>query len=303
MNHIKETLEQSKARTTALVSGINQNLIPSWSEKEILYVDAYFAFLRYKADLLIQPKEKEVLYLQEERNREYLAALLGCRKETEFTVMIERLQLAVSERLNELKRYQWQIAGENGRYVYHTSAVKDLSFLKASERKETMYRNEVVDAVFGTTDFEQLILYLGRAAAGGMYVTGNGQICVYPVNPVAGIQGQELILKYPVYLYRADIRYFEPVIDFRVRDHQAKFCFEHEWIARRPAVPCEGEKIEKISFENWRKHKIYYSTGLQDESSLSEEYKKAMNDAELEATTRRLVCEKKIVQDSVATGS
>ena len=44
MNHIKETLEQSKARTATLVSGINQNIIQSWSEKEILYVDAYFAF-------------------------------------------------------------------------------------------------------------------------------------------------------------------------------------------------------------------------------------------------------------------
>ena len=302
MNHIKEILEQSKARTATLVSGINQNIIQSWSEKEILYVDAYFAFLRYKADLLIKPKKKDVLHLQEQRIREYLMDLLNYRKKTELTVMMERLQLAASERLNELKRYKWQIARENYQYVYHTSAIKDLSFLKASKKKENMYCNEVVDAVFGTTDFDQLILYLGRAVAGGMHVIRNGQICVYPVNPVAGVQGQELILKYPVYLYRADIRYFEPVIDFRVRNRQAEFCFEHEWIARRPTVPCSGEKIEKISFEDWRKHKIYYSTGLQDEVSLSEEYKKVMNDVELEKTMRRLVCEKKIVQDSVAIG-
>ena len=87
-------------------------------------------FLRYKADLLIKPKKKDVLHLQEQRIREYLMDLLNYRKKTELTVMMERLQLAASERLNELKRYKWQIARENYQYVYHTSAIKDLSFFK-----------------------------------------------------------------------------------------------------------------------------------------------------------------------------
>lgn len=261
MNDIKETLEQSKARTEKLVSEINQHIIYSWSEKEKLYVDAYFSFLRHKADLWIKPEKKAALRLQEQKIREYLAGLLGCGKETELSVMEEQIQSEASERLKELKWYKRQIAEANDQYVYHTSAVQDLSFLRASVKKENMYCNEVVDAVFGTTDFDQLILYLGRAVAGGMHVTENGHICIYPADPVAEVQGQELILKHPVYLYRTDIRYFEPVIDFRVRDGAAKLCFGYEWIAKRPAVPCEGEKIEKISFENWKKHKIYYSRG------------------------------------------
>lgn len=297
MEQVREALEQSKTRIAKLIFVINQEIIHSWSDREIMYVDAYFSFLRHQADLLIKPEKKSVLYQQERQIREYLSKLLGCSKKTELTAMMAQIRSDVSERLHELERYKIQIAGESCRYVYHTSAVKDLVYLNASKKKENMYNNEVVDAVFGTTDYDQLVLYLGRAVAGGMHVIQNGHICVYPIDPVKEVRGEEVILKQPVYLYWADIRYFEPVIDFRVQNHRVELCFEYEWIARRPYVPCKGKKIERISLEDWRKHKIYYSTGLQDEISLSEEYKKAMSVLEVEKTMKRLIIEKKLVQD------
>ena len=198
-----------------------------------------------------------------------------------------------------LEQYKSQIVKESHRYVYHTSAVKDLVCLYASQKKENMYNNEVVDAVFGTTDYDQLVLYLGRAVAGGMHVIQNGRICVYPKNPTDRLCGEDVILKKPVYLYRVDIEYFEPVIDFRVQNNCAEFCFEYEWIARRPYVPCKGKKIESISLKDWRKHEIYYSTGLEDAINLSEEYKKSMSISEVEQTMKRLIFEKKIVQDCI----
>lgn len=300
MRHIRESLEESKTRITELIFTINQEITHSWSAKEIMYVDAYFAFLRHQADILIKPEKKSVLYQQEQQIREYLSKLLGCDKNTEFIVMMKQIQAAVLERLHELEQYKSQIVKESShRYVYHTSAVKDLVCLYASQKKENMYNNEVVDAVFGTTDYDQLVLYLGRAVAGGMHVIQNGRICVYPKNPTDRLCGEDVILKKPVYLYRVDIEYFEPVIDFRVQNNCAEFCFEYEWIARRPYVPCKGKKIESISLKDWRKHEIYYSTGLEDAINLSEEYKKSMSISEVEQTMKRLIFEKKIVQDCI----
>lgn len=299
MRHIRESLEESKTRITELIFTINQEITHSWSAKEIMYVDAYFAFLRHQADILIKPEKKSVLYQQEQQIREYLSKLLGCDKNTEFIVMMKQIQAAVLERLHELGQYKSQIVKESHRYVYHTSAVKDLVCLYASQKKENMYNNEVVDAVFGTTDYDQLVLYLGRAVAGGMHVIQNGRICVYPKNPTDRLCGEDVILKKPVYLYRVDIEYFEPVIDFRVQNNCAEFCFEYEWIARRPYVPCKGKKIESISLKDWRKHEIYYSTGLEDAINLSEEYKKSMSISEVEQTMKRLIFEKKIVQDCI----
>lgn len=45
MRHIRESLEESKTRITELIFTINQEITHSWSAKEIMYVDAYFAFL------------------------------------------------------------------------------------------------------------------------------------------------------------------------------------------------------------------------------------------------------------------
>lgn len=43
MRHIRESLEESKTRITELIFTINQEITHSWSAKEIMYVDAYFA--------------------------------------------------------------------------------------------------------------------------------------------------------------------------------------------------------------------------------------------------------------------
>ena len=59
------------------------------------------------------------------------------------------------------------------------------------------------------------------------------------------------------------------------------------------------EAIESISLKDWRKHEIYYSTGLEDAINLSEEYKKSMSISEVEQTMKRLIFEKKIVQDCI----
>lgn len=137
MRHIRESLEESKTRITELIFTINQEITHSWSAKEIMYVDAYFAFLRHQADILIKPEKKSVLYQQEQQIREYLSKLLGCDKNTEFIVMMKQIQAAVLERLHELEQYKSQIVKESHRYVYHTSAVKDLVCLYASQKKKT----------------------------------------------------------------------------------------------------------------------------------------------------------------------
>ena len=74
---IKKQLEESESRIGSYVGEVNRQINNTWSPREILYMDAYYGWKRYKANLLIKPDRKSSLLSEERFLKEKLSGLPG----------------------------------------------------------------------------------------------------------------------------------------------------------------------------------------------------------------------------------
>lgn len=296
LHEIKNSLQEKKQTILQLLGDMNYRINEVWSKQEREYIDACFAYERYLAELKIKPDRKETLIRIEDEATKYVRVLLGEDDKKTLDEMMKIVYARADANLKQIKQFKEELLRAMKPYAYHVNSISGLSELKASVQKENMYCNEVVDGVFSVSDYDQLILYIGRAVAGGMHVMKNGSICIYSRNPVQSVEEEIVVLKKDVYLYRVSLDEFEPVIDYVLNNGRAEIFFEHEWISRKNKVSCDGISLRAVSINDWTKHQFYYNTGVVDETTLGETYLKKMNANCLNEVLLSLVLNGKIVR-------
>ena len=296
LHEIKNSLQEKKQTILQLLGDMNYRINEVWSKQEREYIDACFAYERYLAELKIKPDRKETLIRIEDEATKYVRVLLGEDEKKTLDEMMKIVYARADANLKQIKQFKEELLRAMKPYAYHVNSISGLSELKASVQKENMYCNEVVDGVFSVSDYDQLILYIGRAVAGGMHVMKNGSICIYSRNPVQSVEEEIVVLKKDVYLYRVSLDEFEPVIDYVLNNGRAEIFFEHEWISRKNKVSCDGISLRAVSINDWTKHQFYYNTGVVDETTLGETYLKKMDANCLNEVLRSLVLSGKIVR-------
>lgn len=277
LHEIKNSLQEKKQTILQLLDDMNYRINEVWSKQEREYIDACFAYERYLAELKIKPDRKETLIRIEDEATKYVRVLLGEDEKKTLDEMMKIVYARADANLKQIKQFKEELLRAMKPYAYHVNSISGLSELKASVQKENMYCNEVVDGVFSVSDYDQLILYIGRAVAGGMHVMKNGSICIYSRNPVQSVEEEIVVLKKDVYLYRVSLDEFEPVIDYVLNNGRAEIFFGHEWISRKNKVSCDGISLRAVSINDWTKHQFYYNTGVVDETTLGETYLKKMD--------------------------
>lgn len=296
LHEIKNSLQEKKQTILQLLGDMNYRINEVWSKQEREYIDACFAYERYLAELKIKPDRKETLIRIEDEATKYVRVLLGEDDKKTLDEMMKIVYARADANLKQIKQFKEELFRAMKPYAYHVNSISGLSELKASVQKENMYCNEVVDGVFSVSDYDQLILYIGRAVAGGMHVMKNGSICIYSRNPVQSVEEEIVVLKKDVYLYRVSLDEFEPVIDYVLNNGRAEIFFGHEWISRKNKVSCDGISLRAVSINDWTKHQFYYNTGVVDETTLGETYLKKMDANCLNEVLRSLVLSGKIVR-------
>lgn len=295
LHEIKNSLQEKKQTILQLLDDMNYRINEVWSKQEREYIDACFAYERYLAELKIKPDRKETLIRIEDEATKYVRVLLGEDEKT-LDEMMKIVYARADANLKQIKQFKEELLRAMKPYAYHVNSISGLSELKASVQKENMYCNEVVDGVFSVSDYDQLILYIGRAVAGGMHVMKNGNICIYSRNPVQSVEEEIVVLKKDIYLYRVSLDEFEPVIDYVLNNGRAEIFFGHEWISRKNKVSCDGISLRAVSINDWTKHQFYYNTGVVDEITLGETYLKKMDANCLNEVLLSLVLSGKIVR-------
>lgn len=265
---IKKQLEESESRIGSYVGEVNRQINNTWSPREILYMDAYYGWKRYKANLLIKPDRKSSLLSEERFLKEKLAGLPGMNCNQSVGEMMNDILYTIRDRIDDIKTFRNGIFEAAAPFVCHVSPQGGLQYLRASKNKENMYCNEAPDAVYGVTKYDELVLYIGRAIAESMHIFRDGS-CIYKKNPVKEVTEGKVILKRPVYLYCTDIDWFEPVTDFYAENGSCKFCFGHEWVSRNEMIPRSMEiKIVSVPAEDLEKHRLYCYTDESIEKKL-----------------------------------
>lgn len=296
LHEIKNSLQEKKQTILQLLDDMNYRINEVWSKQEREYIDACFAYERYLAELKIKPDRKETLIRIEDEATKYVRVLLGEDEKKTLDEMMKIVYARADANLKQIKQFKEELLRAMKPYAYHVNSISGLSELKASVQKENMYCNEVVDGVFSVSDYDQLILYIGRAVAGGMHVMKNGNICIYSRNPVQSVEEEIVVFKKDIYLYRVSLDEFEPVIDYVLNNGRAEIFFGHEWISRKNKVSCDGISLRAVSINDWTKHQFYYNTGVVDEITLGETYLKKMDANCLNEVLLSLVLSGKIVR-------
>ena len=173
LHEIKNSLQEKKQTILQLLDDMNYRINEVWSKQEREYIDACFAYERYLAELKIKPDRKETLIRIEDEATKYVRVLLGEDEKKTLDEMMKIVYARADANLKQIKQFKEELLRAMKPYAYHVNSISGLSELKASVQKENMYCNEVVDGVFSVSDYDQLILYIGRAVAGGMHVMKN----------------------------------------------------------------------------------------------------------------------------------
>jgi len=134
--------------------------------------------------------------------------------------------------------------------LWHISSEKDLPYVMSSKNKRNGFSNELVDAVFATSGYEDALMYAGRAVSGNMLGLRKYKVCIYPMNPFRispfTSDPQWIRLAQEVYAHQMSADQFEAVIDFRQTSSGYEIVFDHEWIARVVSLSSNCEPIAKI---------------------------------------------------------
>lgn len=142
-------------------------------------------------------------------------------------------------------------------FLWHVTAVSGIQQLNPSIQRENMYYNDICDAVFATSSYDEVLLYLGRVWGGEMAIIDD--LCFYKKRPYYLWDDCAIQLKERVVLCYLDINRFLPVIDFVMTDKgKASLKFGHEWVCKGHAPVSAIEEITTIPSEDMLGYHLYY---------------------------------------------
>lgn len=128
----------------------------------------------------------------------------------------------------ELKAYSQSATG----YLYHVTALENLTAVASSRQCLNMYHTSSDNAVFATSSRLHMLLYAGRALAEDMQTLSSQRICIYKNNPFQYETEDLWYLRHPVRICMLNYDDFIPVVDFiETSPGNFRICFEYEWTA------------------------------------------------------------------------
>lgn len=173
-------------------------------------------------------------------------------------------------------------------FVFHVSAVPNIRFLQPSVQRENMYYNEICNAVFATSNYNEILLYIGRISGNEMAV--RDQICLYWNNPYESWDDSRICLKERAVVYFLDAEEFEPVIDFLTTDKkEAGLKFGHEWIHRGTMPICKSEQVMSIPTKDMMSYQLFYGKNHVSLAPYIDELKKESNLNKIEDGLQKMV--------------
>lgn len=234
----------------------------SFSADIVNCVDLVFEEKRFQVDCCIG----KYTFEEKEKRKE-----LGCNKLRQCLGDFSEGSISYGHLLNEVRRkgkplLQYleyyrnnilEIYRTHFPYLFHVSAVPDILTLAPSKGKENMYYNEVCDAVFATSNYNEALLYLGRACGNKMAVIDG--VCFYEDKPYRAWNSNSVYLKKFATIYYLDAADFRPVIDFYIsEENEIKLKFGHEWVCYNEIPICGTEKITVIPAKDLSAYQLYY---------------------------------------------
>ena len=164
--------------------------------------------------------------------------------------------------LNQYKQCLVELYRASISLIWHVSSVPDIQVLNPSNQKENIFCNEICNAVYTTSSFYDILLYIGRCSGYRMDVIDN--MCFYQNIPYKEWNSDKIILKNKAVVYSLDIQDFEPVIDV-VRSN-TKIClkFEHEWIHRGSIKVRQSEYVLGIPTSDVKQYHMFYGRKSMD---------------------------------------
>lgn len=264
----KENLQQAE-RAMQLVTQKYNELLKSFDTNQLLNTTIIYDYKKAQTQYLLSTNntqiDEEDRAIIDENFSQYIRNTFGIECiASDIRKLIEESNITSKPVLDVINLYKKELSSTYMKYspvLRHATNVGGLSELNASQNRENQYLNEIVNAVFASSGYNDMENYIGRANVGGMQVVGD--IVVYPKNP---FEDKNIIkedgnvkLKDKVYLYSMDVSKFEPVVDFRRdKDGNYKLDFDQEWISRNDSVECECEIIDGIPKEAFKQKQFFY---------------------------------------------
>lgn len=264
----KENLQQAE-RAMQLVTQKYNELLKSFDTNQLLNTTIIYDYKKAQTQYLLSTNntqiEEEDRAIIDENFSQYIRNTFGIECiASDIRKLIEESNITSKPVLDVINLYKKELSSTYMKYspvLRHATNVGGLSELNASQNRENQYLNEIVNAVFASSGYNDMENYIGRANVGGMQVVGD--IVVYPKNPFEDKnkikEDGNVKLKDKVYLYSMDVSKFEPVVDFRRdKDGNYKLDFDQEWISRNDSVECECEIIDGIPKEVFKQKHFFY---------------------------------------------
>lgn len=264
----KENLQQAE-RAMQLVTQKYNELLKSFDINQLLNTAIIYDHKKAQTQYLLSTNntqiDEEDRAIIDENFSQYIRNTFGIECiASDIRKLIEESNITSKPVLDVINLYKKELSSTYMKYspvLRHATNVGGLSELNASQNRENQYLNEIVNAVFASSGYNDMENYIGRANVGGMQVVGD--IVVYPKNPFEDKnkikEDGNVKLKDKVYLYSMDVSKFEPVVDFRRdKDGNYKLDFDQEWISRNDSVECECEIIDGIPKEAFKQKHFFY---------------------------------------------
>lgn len=294
----KKNLTDAKSRIQAITTVYNMDL-SKLSQSELIYADVVNKYRQLLISNAVDKinansgKEDSMEACKKIANKEilkYIKERYGIDNIPleNVDVAIEGAAQRASRVFETIDRYKKAIHDAYLSYdtkLRHCSSSGNIKALNSTVR-ENQYLNEIVNGVFASSDYNDIVNYMGRAITGGM-ICRDG-IVVYPENPYSldTSTKSKLSLKTPMFLYTVDAQDFDPSVCLELQHGTredgssiffADLRFDGEWTCKKSQVECEREEITTIPTSHLKEYQILYRKGKVDldySQKNREEYKK-----------------------------
>ena len=267
-----------------LITERYNSIINTLPKKTLLYTKLYYNILRINAQYSLH--KNPIIYCKQINNLcERAAGFISFEEKRLSEIDAYQQSKPAINLICEYKRSIKEVYGRIIKLLWHVSPEGDIHILRPSIKRLNIYKNECLNAVFSTSGYFDILLYIGRAAAGEM-IELRHNVCIYNSDPFIRSDIPNFIgIKNPVYLYSTDISTFEPVVDIEVSFSGqlviASLKFSHEWVSTK-SVSCKDViRIHTIPQLLAEKYSFFVSDGVIGQDILFEMSKKAADKDDL----------------------
>ena len=186
----KDNLQQAEKEMQLVTQKYNE-LLKNFDGNQLLNTAIIYDYRKAQTEYLLKTNNTEISEkdrkIVDKNFSEYIKNNLGIECESsDIGQLIKKANVISKPVLDIIKEYKEDLSSTYMKYspvLRHATNIEGLSKLNASHNRENQYLNEVVNAVFASSGYNDLENYIGRSNVGGMQVVGN--IVVYPNNPLS----------------------------------------------------------------------------------------------------------------------